>query len=185
MKFAPNLILVGPMGSGKTSLGKRLAQRLGMIFVDADREIERSTGANIPLIFELEGEAGFRLREHEVLQQLCAGAGRVIATGGGAVLHPDTGPLLSRRGFVVYLQVDARTQLERLRHDRSRPLLQREDRAEALQRLSQEREPLYQCVADLRHDTSHGSLKHGVEQLVAALDLHWRRTDTGTLDPPA
>ena len=185
MKTAPNLILVGPMGSGKTSLGKRLAARLGLPFVDADREIERMTGATITLIFELEGEAGFRAREHETLKHLCEGEGRVIATGGGAVLHPETRQLLPTRGFVLYLAADPDTQLDRLRQDRSRPLLQGTDRRAVLQRISEERNPLYESVADLHHDTARGGLRRGLEQILIHLQQQWQMPKHSSLDTSA
>lgn len=161
------------MGSGKSSIGRRLAERLALPFVDADREIERITGASIPLIFELEGEAGFRTREHDTLMQLCAQEGQVIATGGGAVLHPQTRTLLPARSFVLYLAVDLESQLRRLAHDRSRPLLQRGDRRELLQRIGEERAPLYTQVADLRYDTGRAGVRHAVEQILALLREHW------------
>lgn len=185
MKSAPNLILIGPMGAGKTALGKRLAERLGLVFVDADQQIERDTGARIPLIFELEGEAGFRQREHATLARLCANTHQVIATGGGAILHPDTRELLPQRGFVLYLAVDLDTQLRRLRHDRQRPLLQCEDRRTVLSQISARREPLYEAFADLRYDTSHGSLRQGLERLLALLHQHWTLSATTTLENPA
>lgn len=176
MKTASNLVLIGPMGSGKTSIGKRLAVRLGLPFVDADRKIEHVTGASIPLIFELEGEAGFRAREHAVLRGLCQDEGQVIATGGGAVLHPETRRLLSERGFVLYLALDPDAQLHRLRHDRSRPLLQCTDRRSLLQRISAERTPLYESIADLRHDTGRGAMREAIEQILILLRQHWQPT---------
>ena len=185
MKSAPNLILVGPMGSGKSSIGRRLAERLGLPFVDADREIEQATGATIPLIFELEGESGFREREHEVLAYLCAGSGRVIATGGGAVLHPQTRALLPACGFVVHLAVDLDSQMRRLAHDRSRPLLQHPDRRERLRRLGAERAPLYAAVADLTFDTGRAGVRHAVEQIAALLDEHWLMPQFTALELPS
>lgn len=187
MKSAPNLVLIGPMGSGKSSIGRRLAERLSLPFVDADREIERSTGATIPLIFELEGEAGFRAREHEVLTRLCEGHGQVIATGGGAVLHADTRALLPGRSFVLYLAVDLETQLRRLSTDRSRPLLQRVDRREVLQRIGEERAPLYTQLADLRYDTGHAGVRHAVDQILSLLHQRWRMSQPHPtpLDTPA
>ena len=187
MKSAPNLVLIGPMGSGKSSIGRRLADRLALPFVDADREIERCTGAAIPLIFELEGEAGFRAREHEVLARLCEGQGQVIATGGGAVLHPDTRALLPRRSFVLYLAVDLESQLRRLSSDRSRPLLQHGDRREVLQRIGAERAPIYAQLADLRYDTGRAGVRHAVDQILAVLHQHWRMTQPlpAPLDTPA
>lgn len=178
MKSAPNLILIGPMGAGKTALGKRLAKHLSLDFVDADQELEHSTGASIPLIFELEGEAGFRQREHATLARLCNGSGRVIATGGGAILHPETRALLPRRGFVLYLAVNLDAQLRRLRHDRSRPLLQTPDRRGALQAIGAQREPLYEALADLRYDTSRGNLHQALECILAELREHWSPNPT-------
>ena len=176
MKSAPNLVLVGPMGSGKSSIGRRLAERLSLPFVDADREIEHRTGATIPLIFELEGETGFRAREHETLAHLCAGHGQVIASGGGAVLHPDTRALLPARSFVLYLAVDLETQLRRLANDRGRPLLQQGNRRELLQRIGEERAPIYAQLADLRYDTGRAGVRHAVEQILDLLRQHWRLT---------
>src|SRR5690606_33937684 len=114
MDPAPNLVLVGPMGSGKSSIGRRLAERFGLAFFDADREIEAQAGASIATIFECAGEAAFRARERVVLAALLANEGAVIATGGGAVLDPRTRQLLHQRGFVVHLHVDIPQQLARL-----------------------------------------------------------------------
>lgn len=172
MSSASNLILVGPMGSGKSSIGRRLAQRLGLPFVDADQEIERITGARIALIFELEGEVGFRAREHEVLAQLCREGPQVIATGGGAVLREDNRRLLREGGFVIHLHVDLDQQLRRLARDHARPLLQRPDRREALQRIGEERAPLYAEVADLRYDTGSGNVRQAAAQLAELLHEH-------------
>lgn len=174
MKSAPNLILIGPMGSGKTSIGRQLAKRLALQFVDVDQEIERSTGVLIPVIFELEGEAGFRAREHAKLEKLCAGEGQVIATGGGAVLHPGTRTLLSERGFVLHLTINLDAQLRRLSRDRRRPLLQQGDRRGVLQRIGDERAPLYAQIADLQHDTSSDNLRRSVEQILTLLREHWQ-----------
>lgn len=185
MKIAPNLILIGPMGSGKTSLGKRLAKRLSLPFVDVDREIENCTGASINLIFELEGEAGFRAREHETLKRLLENEGQVIATGGGAVLHSETRRLLPTRGFVLYLAADPDTQLDRLRHDRTRPLLQSDDRRSVLQRISQERNPLYESLADLRHDTARSGLRRGLEKILLHLQQQWQMSNHSSLDASA
>ncbi len=175
MRTAPNLILVGPMGSGKSSIGRRLAQRLGLAFIDADQEIERSTGASIPLIFELEGEAGFRERERTTLARLCEGQGAVIATGGGAVLHPHTRELLRERGFVVHLAIDLDAQWQRLHRDRHRPLLQHPDRYERLKRIGEERAPLYAQVADARIETGRIGLRAAVDAVCHALEeAQWR-----------
>jgi shikimate kinase len=178
MNPASNLILVGPMGAGKTSIGKRLAQRLQLRFVDADVALESHTGASVNLIFELEGEQGFRQRERALLQQLCEGDGQLIATGGGAVLDPENRRLLARSGFVLYLRVDVDRQLQRLQRDRSRPLLRAPDRRERLQAMAAQREPLYREIADLSYDSEHDSVGHAVDSLLAQLRQHWRRSDT-------
>ena len=184
MKSAPNLILIGPMGAGKTSIGKRLAIRLGLRFVDADHEIERVTGASISLIFELEGEAAFRAREHDVLHGLCQNSDQVIATGGGAVLNAQTRDLLVARGFVLYLAADPDTQLQRLRYDNKRPLLQTPDRRATLQRISDERTALYESIADFRHDTARGSFRMGLERILQHLTAHWSPTQTHATETP-
>jgi shikimate kinase len=175
MNPAPNLVLVGPMGAGKSSIGRRLAARFGLPFVDVDREIEAQTGTTVATIFDCEGEAGFRARERTVLAALLAGAGAVIATGGGAVLDPATRTLLAQRGFVVYLQVGLEQQLERLARDRSRPLLAGADRREVLERLGRERGPLYAAVADLAFDTGSEASPDAAARLGRRLDGCWRR----------
>ncbi len=187
MRTAPNLILIGPMGSGKSSIGRKLAQRLGLCFVDADHEVERNTGASIPLIFEMEGEAGFRERERATLQRLCEGAGTVIATGGGAVLHPQTRELLRERGFVIHLHIDLEHQWQRLRNDRHRPLLQRPDRYERLRRIGEERAPLYAQVADTRIDTGRIGLRAAIDAICESLhQAQWlpAQNPNGTPCPP-
>ncbi len=144
-----SIFLVGPMGAGKTTVGRQLAVLLHLQFVDADHEIQRRTGVDIPTIFEFEGEAGFRERERVVIAELTARDGVVLATGGGAVLHPDNRRHLAARGFVVYLSCSPEQQYERTLRDRNRPLLQTEDPLERLRVLSATRDPLYREVADL------------------------------------
>lgn len=177
MNPASNLILVGPMGAGKTCIGRRLAQRCGLRLVDADREIERRTGASVATIFDCEGEAGFRQRERTMLAELLAGDGLLLATGGGAVLDAGNRELLMTRGFVVHLHVTPAQQLQRLARDRSRPLLARPDRDAALRDLAQVREPLYAQVADLRFDTGNLSAATAAARLAGQLDSHWRRSE--------
>lgn len=177
MKSAANLVFIGPMGAGKTSIGRRVARRFGLRFVDVDQLLEQRTGAAIPLIFECEGEAGFRAREKDLIAEICAGEGQLIATGGGAVLDADNRRALAERGFVVYLKVSVEEQLRRLRRDRSRPLLQAPDREQRLRALAAEREPLYAELAEL---TFQSSSQHGgrtCEQLCAAIAARWQRPE--------
>lgn len=149
MRADGTLYLIGMMGSGKTTLGKRLARAWGWEFVDLDREIERRTGVTIATIFEIEGEAGFRQREAQQLAEVMGQPGRVVATGGGVVLHPlNRARLLSVRS-VVYLRADAELLYARTRCDKSRPLLQVSDPLATLRTLVVRRDPLYREVADL------------------------------------
>ena len=175
MNPAPNLVLVGPMGAGKTSIGRRLAERFALAFVDADREIEAQAGASIATIFECEGEPGFRARERTTLARLLADEAQVIATGGGAVLDPGNRTLLRTRGFVVHLQVSIDGQLQRLSRDRVRPLLQRGDRAQVLQDLAHARAPLYAEVADLVFDPEDLAAPEAARRLGDALEGTWTR----------
>lgn len=174
MHSAPNLVLVGPMGAGKSSIGRRIAARFGVQFVDIDHEIELRTGARIAMIFECEGEAGFRARERATLIEILARSGQVIATGGGAVLNPDNRTLLRSRGFVVHMHADVEAQLARLARDRTRPLLAGDDRAEVLQRLAVERAPLYADAAHLRFDTGPHPCNEAAAQLGHLVEAHWR-----------
>jgi shikimate kinase len=145
-----NIFLIGPMGAGKTTVGKRLAETRGLEFIDSDTEIEERTGVDIPLIFEKEGEAGFRKRERLVIGDLTQRSGIVLATGGGAVLDADNRQWLSARGFVVYLHASVDQQQHRTSRNDNRPLLQNvPDRREVLQRLFEDRDPLYREIADL------------------------------------
>lgn len=175
MNPAPNLVLVGPMGAGKTSIGKRLASRLGLAFVDCDHRLEEVTGAAVPLIFECEGEAGFRARETSLIAELMRGHGQLIATGGGAVLAPANREQLQARGFVVHLQVSVDQQLERLARDRSRPLLAFGDKRARLESLATERGPLYRDIADLAFDADGLSVAVAAERLGALLGQRWQR----------
>lgn len=160
-----NVFLVGPMGAGKTSIGRQLARRLKRPFWDTDKELERRTGVDIPTIFEFEGEAGFRVRERAILDELTALDGIVLATGGGAILDEANRLRLKTRGRTVYLKASVETQLRRTSHDRNRPLLQTEDPQRTLRELLEHREPLYLEVADLVVDTDRG----GVHTIVARI----------------
>jgi shikimate kinase len=144
-----SIFLIGPMGSGKTAVGRQLARMLDLEFHDSDVEIEARTGVDIPLIFEKEGETGFREREREVIDSLTAMNSIVLATGGGAVLLPSNREHLSARGCVVYLQTSVDQQLERTRHGRQRPLLYTSDPRTKLRELLEQRLPLYEEVADV------------------------------------
>jgi len=149
MKKTDNIFLVGPMGAGKSTIGRALASQLGMRFLDCDHEIEKRTGASIPLIFEIEGEAGFRRRETQALEELTQETGLILATGGGAVLAEENRHLLTSSGTVVYLQAPIDVLVKRTAHDRNRPLLANVDRRAKLTELMKVREPLYRAVADI------------------------------------
>lgn len=185
MNPATNLVLVGPMGAGKSSIGRRLAGRFGLRFVDADREIERQTGSNIATIFSCEGEPGFRTRERAVLADVLAGDGLLVATGGGAVLDAGTRGLLRARGFVVHLHVALEAQLARLARDRVRPLLRAAGdgpgaREALLRELAEVRDPLYRDVADLRFETGEVPPEHAAVALGHRLDDAWQRAPAAT-----
>lgn len=152
-----NIFLIGLMGVGKTTIGRHLAELFALDFLDADHEIERRTGAQIPLIFEIEGEAGFRKREAQVIDELTQRNNIVLATGGGAVLLPENREHLRHRGHVVYLQADIDTLYERTRRDRHRPLLRTEDPRARLRELLRERDPLYREIAEVIATTDRRS----------------------------
>jgi len=177
MNPAPNLILIGPMGAGKTCIGRRLAERFTLEFVDVDQAIVDAAGASIPSIFEHSGEAGFREHERRVLQCLLNGSGRLVSTGGGAVLHPANRDAIARQGYVVYLRVSVAAQLQRLARDRARPLLQRPDREQVLQALAEQRDPLYRQLADITLDTDRFTAAEATSQLVVRLAALWQRQD--------
>lgn len=144
-----NLFLVGPMGSGKTTVGERLAPRLGLDFHDLDALLVARAGVSVTDIFEREGETGFRAREAALLEEITARRGVLVATGGGCVLDPENRRRLRERGFPVYLHTPVALQLKRLRHDRRRPLLRVADRKGRLEQLMRQRDPLYREVARL------------------------------------
>ncbi len=157
------------MGSGKTTVGRALAKRLGMEFVDADHEIEARTGASIPLIFEIEGEASFRRREAEVIRDLTERHGIVLATGGGAVLDPKSRAYLKERGTVIYLRASVSSLLQRTVNDKNRPLLQTADPRKKLEELALQREPLYREIAHLTIDTGRPNAHAMVQAIIAQL----------------
>lgn len=160
-----NIILIGLMGAGKTTVGKLLAKHLHKHFVDSDHEIERRTGVNIPLIFELEGEDGFRDREAAVVADLCKQRNIVLATGGGAVLREENRRRLREGGTVVYLRAQVRDLWNRTRHDRNRPLLQTADPKARLEELYAVRDPIYTGMADIIMDTGDQNVHNLVRLL--------------------
>jgi shikimate kinase len=165
------VFLVGPMGAGKSTIGRQLARQLRMVFYDSDREIEHRTGVDIPLIFELEGEPGFRKRERLVIDELTSLPNIVLATGGGVVLDPDNRSYLAERGLVIYLHASVNQQLARTKHDRNRPLLQTDDPRQRLEDLMQVRDPLYREIADLVIDTDGKRVMAVVNQIIRKLKL--------------
>lgn len=165
------IFLVGPMGAGKSTVGRQLARAMNREFIDSDRELERRTGVDIPYIFEIEGEAGFRAREHKVLDELTRHRGIVLATGGGAVLDPANREALSSRGYVIYLYATVAQQLERTRRSRNRPLLETEDREARLSALLTERDPLYREVAHHVLETDRRRVGSVVREILDELNL--------------
>lgn len=158
MSAFANILLVGPMGAGKTSHGKWLARQLGLRFVDLDALIEQNTGASITDIFDKEGEAGFRRRESQTLASVLADDKQVLSTGGGAVLSESNRLLMRDRGLVIHLHITPEQQLQRLANDRKRPLLQGSNRAERLQQLSDVRTPIYRACAHATLDLTRLSM---------------------------
>jgi len=178
-----NVFLVGLMGAGKTSVGKLLARRLDKTFYDCDHEIERATGVKVAVIFEIEGEAGFRAREEKMLAELAARRDIVLATGGGAVLSAANRQRLADNGVVVYLRAAATDLWSRTRHDRNRPLLNTADPLARLQQLYDERDPLYREVADIIVDTGDQSLGNLASRVETQLLRHHEASERN--DAPA
>ena len=170
VKTNRRLFLVGMMGAGKTTVGRQLAKRLGKTFHDADREIETRTGVSVAVIFDIEGEAGFRKREAEVIEQMTGLDDIVLATGGGAVLDPRNREHLKSRGFVIYLHALPPVLWQRTRTDKSRPLLQGADPRERLESLYAARDPLYRDVADLVVETGRQGIGPLLTQVLTRID---------------
>lgn len=164
-----NLFLIGPMGAGKTTMGRQLSRKLHMDFFDSDRVIEEHTGADIPLIFELEGEQGFRKREQEAIDELTQKSNIVLATGGGAILKSENREHLKNRGVVIYLHSDISHLLERTKHDKNRPLLQTDDPGAKLRELMSAREPLYRETADIVINTGEKSIRSVINVILDKL----------------
>ena len=164
-----NIFLIGPMGAGKTTMGRQLSRKLNMDFFDSDRVIEEHTGADIPLIFELEGEEGFRKREQDAIDALTQKSNIVLATGGGAILKPENREHLKNRGVVIYLHSDISHLLERTKHDKNRPLLQTDDPGAKLRELMAIREPLYRETADIVINTGEKSIRSVINVILAQL----------------
>lgn len=174
-----NIFLIGMMGAGKTTVGRLLAKQLGKIFVDSDEEIQQRTGVTIPHIFDIEGEAGFRQREANVIQELVKLDNIVLATGGGVVLNEQNRDALRCNGIVVYLKSTVHDLWQRTRHDRNRPLLQAADPRARLKNLYEQRGPLYAQVADLVMPTG----KQSVHSLVLQLQQELNRCRVGFIRP--
>lgn len=167
-----NIFLVGPMGAGKSTIGRELADKLHLEFFDSDQEIERRTGADIAWVFDLEGEDGFRKREESVIEDLSEKQGIVLATGGGSVISKQVRNRLSARGIVVYLETTIDKQVARTQRDRRRPLLQTDEEPRAvLENLAVERNPLYEEIADVIVQTDDQSAKVVASKIVERLDF--------------
>src|SRR5699024_3699996 len=171
MAANPNIYLVGPMGAGKTNIGRRIAELKGMQFVDSDHEVEKRTGVDISFIFDMEGEEGFRKRESKMIAELCELPNTVMATGGGAVLDSDTRDLLSARGVVVYLETSLEQQIARTRNANNRPILEgSEDIETTLTQLMAERDPLYRSIADIVVKTGDQQARRLAREIVEQLE---------------
>ena len=174
MKHAGNVYLVGMMGAGKTTVGRLLARRLKLRFIDADQELERRCGVKVPLIFDIEGEAGFRAREAHLLEELTALDGVVLGTGGGAVLAEENRRRLAARGTVVYLRATPEDLYERVKHERNRPLLVTGDPLERLRQIHAQRDSLYRGIADVVVDTGKQSVLALTRDLIGKLGEQWK-----------
>jgi len=164
-----NIFLVGPMGAGKSTIGRHLAQMLHLEFHDSDQEIESRTGADIAWVFDVEGEEGFRRREAQVISDLTEKQGIVLATGGGSVQSKDIRNYLSARGIVVYLETTIDKQVARTQRDKRRPLLQVDNPREVLEELAETRNPLYEEIADIVVKTDEQSAKVVANQIIEQL----------------
>lgn len=169
MATGRNLFLIGPTGAGKTTIGKLLAQELKKSFFDVDEQIEKRTGVDIPWIFDVEGESGFRSRESQMIEELSQNQDVILATGAGAVLKDENRKLLSSRGVVIYLKASIHEQLERTHDDKNRPLLQTGEVAETLSKMREVRTPYYEELADYSFDTDGRSAKTVAQEIIKQL----------------
>ncbi len=166
-----NIFLVGPMGAGKSTIGRQLSQQLNMEFFDSDQEIEKRTGADISWVFDVEGENGFRLRERKIIDELTKKQGIVLATGGGSVKFKENRNFLSARGIVIYLETTIEKQLARTKRDKKRPLLQVNiENYVVLEALARERNPLYKEIADITVQTDDQSAKSVAFNIIRLLE---------------
>ena len=170
--MSENIILVGPMGVGKTTIGSHLARKLKYDFVDSDTEIEKRTGASISLIFDIEGEEGFRKREAQMIGELTERRHIVLSTGGGSVLDETSRQNLRSRGYVVYLKASVDILYQRLKKSRNRPLMETEDKQKVIEELMAEREPLYLAVADVTIATDGRSAQDVAREIFQQHDKH-------------
>lgn len=161
--------LIGPMGAGKTTIGRKLAEELGLEFLDTDEEIERRTGTTISIIFDIEGEEGFRAREQKVLDDFSQSGGAVIATGGGSILTGENQRIMSERGTVIYLATTVAEQMRRTRNKRNRPLLETDDPEATLKDLAAERDPLYERLADIQVESDGRRASSVVKEIIDKL----------------
>ena len=165
-----NIFLIGPMGAGKSTIGRQLAQMLGMEFMDSDSVIEERAGADIDWIFDVEGEAGFRKREERIINELTQGQGIVLSTGGGSILSKDNRNVLSARGIVIYLETTIDKQFERTQRDKKRPLLQNDEPRKTLEELAKIRNPLYEEIADITLQTDDQAAKLVATNIIEMID---------------
>lgn len=177
---SPSIILVGMMGAGKTTIGRQLAHALGRQFLDLDHEMEARCGVRIALIFDIEGEAGFRKRETALLDECSRLQGMVLATGGGAVLAPENREILKSRGVVVYLRAGVDELYRRVARDRNRPMLKASDPRQRIAELIAQREPLYESVADITLDTGNMPVSQVVGTLLPSLLDYQIQADAGS-----
>jgi shikimate kinase len=166
---AKNIILIGPMGSGKSTIGQLLANRLHRDFYDSDHYIEERTGVDIPCIFDVEGEEGFRQRETRAIEELTSRPNIVLATGGGSVMREENRKILRKSGYIIFLDTSVNQQMERLKHDKKRPLLRTENPRERLQKLLDERKPIYLKLADLRIPTDRKYARRVANEIIPQL----------------